>query len=516
MKQKAIILLILLGIVLTLTSCSENKLAKNDIQLMDIEGKPFSLSDYNGKNVYIRFWASWCPICLSGSADFEKLSAEENDFEVVSIVSPGYGRELNREDFIQWFAKQESNNFRVLLDEGGTIARRFGVRAYPTSFFVMKNGTIQVFPGSIPNEMVRQVFDADNGVKTTPGDVSKDTNQLDQNRVMASLIKPQQQQEGETMNQEKTTAEIYLAGGCFWGVEAYFEMIPGVESVTAGYANGKTENPSYEDLLYRDTGHTEAVHVVYDPRIMPLDILLQYYFRIIDPTSLNKQGNDMGTQYRTGIYYTNDNELPVIEKELAKLQKEYQKPLQIEVKPLVRYDLAEEYHQDYLAKNPGGYCHIDLSLAEDLIIPVYEKPDARTISDKLTEAQFNVTQKNGTEPPFANEYWDFFEEGIYVDVVTGEPLFSSLDKFESGCGWPSFSQPIKDEVIVDKVDNSFNMTRTEVRSRSGDSHLGHVFEDGPKELGGLRYCINSAAIRFIPRDKLTEEGYGYLLGLFQP
>ena len=318
------------------------------------------------------------------------------------------------------------------------------------------------------------------------------------------------------MNQEKTTAEIYLAGGCFWGVEAYFEMIPGVEFVTAGYANGKTENPSYEDLLYRDTGHAETVHVVYDPRIMPLDILLQYYFRIIDPTSLNKQGNDMGTQYRTGIYYTNDNELPVIEKELAKLQKEYQKPLQIEVKLLVRYDLAEEYHQDYLAKNPGGYCHIDLSLAEDLIIPVYEKPDARTISDKLTEEQFNVTQKNGTEPPFANEYWDFFEEGIYVDVVTGEPLFSSLDKFESGCGWPSFSQPIKDEVIVDKVDNSFNMTRTEVRSRSGDSHLGHVFEDGPKELGGLRYCINSAAIRFIPRDKLTEEGYGYLLGLFQP
>lgn len=512
MNKKYFSILIVILIMLVLSACSENKLAQNEIQLVDVEGQPFKLSSYNGKNVYIRFWASWCPICLSSLEDFEKLAAEKGDFEVVSIVSPGYGSEMKRQDFLDWFEKLDFNDFRVLLDENGTVARRFGVRAYPTSFFVMKNGSIQVVPGAIPNDMIRQVFQT-NTTSLLKGDAASKMD--DQSRTTASLLLQGKQMEGEEMEKETNTAEIYLAGGCFWGVEAYMEKLPGVKEATVGYANGKTENPSYEDLVYRNSGHAETVHVVYDPQVLPLDILLQYYFRIIDPTSLNRQGNDMGSQYRTGIYYTNADDLPVIEAELKKLQEQYDKPLRIEVMPLVRYDLAEEYHQDYLMKNPGGYCHIDLSLADDLFIPTYEKPDSKSINESLTDAQFNVTQKNGTEPPFSNEYWDFFEEGIYVDVVTGEPLFSSLDKFESGCGWPSFSQPIAAEVVTVNKDTSYNMVRTEVRSRSGDSHLGHVFNDGPQELGGLRYCINSAAIRFVPKDQMEAEGYGYLLRLFE-
>ncbi len=307
--------------------------------------------------------------------------------------------------------------------------------------------------------------------------------------------------------------EIYLAGGCFWGVEAYMSRIYGVYDVTSGYANGKTENPTYEEVCYMNTGHAETVHVQYDPARVDLNTLLGYYFRIINPVSVNKQGNDVGTQYRTGIYYTDEADLPVIEAKMAEIQAKYDEPLAVEVEPLKHYFLAEEYHQDYLEKNPNGYCHIDLNTVNDIIIDParYPKPSDDVLKETLTESQYRVTQLNETERAFENTYWDNHEPGLYVDVATGEPLFSSKDKYDSGCGWPSFVEPIDKQVVTYDDDTSYNMVRTEVRSRSGDSHLGHVFTDGPKDRGGLRYCINSASIRFIPLDEMESEGYGYLI-----
>lgn len=316
---------------------------------------------------------------------------------------------------------------------------------------------------------------------------------------------------------ENKLEDIYLAGGCFWGLEAYMSRIYGVFDVTSGYANGNTENPSYEDLIYKNSGHAETVHVKYDPERVTLEVLLDYYFKVIDPTSLNKQGNDRGVQYRTGIYYVNEGDKAVIDEKIKSVQLAYSKPVVVEVEPLKHYYLAEEYHQDYLEKNPNGYCHIDLFTVEDVVIKKewYPKPSDADLKEKLTEIQYEVTQNNNTERAFSNAYWDNFEPGLYVDVATGEPLFSSKDKFESGCGWPSFSKPISPEVVTYVQDTSFNMVRTEVRSRAGDSHLGHVFEDGPLELGGLRFCINSASIEFIPLEEMTQRGYGYLVHIIE-
>lgn len=305
---------------------------------------------------------------------------------------------------------------------------------------------------------------------------------------------------------------IYLAGGCFWGLEAYMARVYGVADAVSGYANGRTENPSYEDLIYNDSGHAETVMVTYDPERVSLNRLLGYYFQVIDPTSVNKQGNDQGEQYRTGIYYTEAADLPAIEAVRDRIAEKYKKPLAVEVKPLVHFYKAEEYHQDYLEKNPNGYCHIELYDVEKVVIDPaqYPKPSDEVLKAKLTASQYAVTQRGETEQAFSNKYWDFFEEGIYVDVATGEPLFSSKDKYDSKCGWPSFTRPIAEDVVIYKEDLSYNMKRVEVRSRSGNSHLGHVFEDGPKDKGGLRFCINSESILFIPTSEMDEKGYGYL------
>lgn len=305
---------------------------------------------------------------------------------------------------------------------------------------------------------------------------------------------------------------IYLAGGCFWGLEAYMERVYGVADVVSGYANGKTENPTYDDVSHKNTGHAETLKVDYDPQRISLDQILNYYLKVIDPTSLNKQGNDVGTQYRTGVYFTDEKDKEVIEKKLSEEQKKYKDKIVVEVQKLDNFYEAEAYHQDYLAKNPYGYCHINLNKANEILIDKdkYKKPTDEILKRRLTNIQYNVTQNAGTEHAFSNEYWDNEKKGIYVDIVTGEPLFVSTDKFESGCGWPSFSKPISKDVLKYNSDTSYNMNRVEVKSRSGDSHLGHVFEDGPKESGGLRYCINSAALRFVPLEEMDKEGYGYL------
>jgi peptide methionine sulfoxide reductase msrA/msrB len=309
--------------------------------------------------------------------------------------------------------------------------------------------------------------------------------------------------------------EIYLAGGCFWGVEAYFARIYGVAKTTVGYANGKTQNPTYHEL--NKTGHAETVQVSYDPGRVSLRELIDWYFRIIDPTSVNRQGNDTGTQYRTGIYYSDPPDEEIICMAVAKEQQKYKALIATEVKPLENYCMAEDYHQDYLDKNPNGYCHVDFSSLKNAPVTAepasYNKPDEETLRASLTDMQYSVTRLNGTEPPFKNEYWNNHARGIYVDIVTGEPLFVSSDKFDSGCGWPSFSKPVNEDIVVEKQDGSHLMLRTEVRSRTGDNHLGHVFDDGPRDKGGLRYCINSASLRFIPLEEMEQKGYSKYIGI---
>jgi peptide methionine sulfoxide reductase msrA/msrB len=327
--------------------------------------------------------------------------------------------------------------------------------------------------------------------------------------------------------------EIWLAGGCFWGLEAYMDKLEGVVYANVGYANGNTENPTYEQVCSGKPGHAEAVYVQYDPQKIDLATILTYFFKVVDPTTLNRQGNDRGIQYRSGIYYKDAADLPVIEQVIAAGQARYTAKIVTEVLPLRNYYLAEEYHQKYLAKNPTGYCHIDLSsLDKDprakanspkLVSPQaessavkapYARPGTEELRKKLTAMQYHVTQNDGTEKPFFNEYWDNHQAGIYVDVASGEPLFSSRDKYDSGTGWPSFTKPVAADALVRKVDKGlYGMERVEVRSRYGDSHLGHVFEDGPRDKGGLRYCMNSAALRFVPLDKMAAEGYGDLVPL---
>ena len=306
-------------------------------------------------------------------------------------------------------------------------------------------------------------------------------------------------------------AEIYLAGGCFWGLEEYFSRISGVLETTVGYANGQVETTNYQ--LIKETDHAETVQVVYDEKVVSLREILLYYFRVIDPLSVNQQGNDRGRQYRTGIYYLEEADLPTINTVVREQELLIGRKIAVEVEKLRHYILAEDYHQDYLKKNPGGYCHIDVRDAEKPLIDAanYEKPSQAVLKEKLSEESYRVTQEAATEAPFSNAYDQTFEEGIYVDITTGEPLFFAKDKFASGCGWPSFIRPISKELIHYYQDLSHGMERIEVRSRSGNAHLGHVFTDGPRELGGLRYCINSASLRFIAKDEMEEAGYGYLL-----
>lgn len=313
---------------------------------------------------------------------------------------------------------------------------------------------------------------------------------------------------------------IYLAGGCFWGIEHLMQSIPGVIDAKSGYANGTGQQDAlYQTVISGKTGFKETVRVEYNPDEVSLDALLLAYFYVIDPTVQNRQGNDIGTQYQTGIYYTNDKAREVVER-IAEIERKRSQEFFVEIGPLINFYDAESYHQDYLEKNPTGYCHIpveEIKLFSSLKIDPgnYRKPAKEAIRDMLTSEQFEVTQRNGTEAPFTNEFWDQFEKGIYVDIVTGEPLFSSSDKFESSCGWPAFTQPIEKPSIIELEDHSYGMERTEVRSRAGDSHLGHVFTKDPESPNGIRYCINSSSLRFIPYEKMEAEGYGYLLYLFE-
>jgi len=307
---------------------------------------------------------------------------------------------------------------------------------------------------------------------------------------------------------------IYVAGGCFWGTEKLMQSIPGVVAATSGYANGEKDVvPDYGNVA--KTGYKETVRVEYEPDSVSLDTILFAYFRSIDPTIENRQGNDIGTQYQAGIYWVDEVAKETVQR-IAAVEMGRYNEFAVEIEPLRSFYLAEDYHQDYLDKNPQGYCHIPSEEFErvqnSIVDPAdYQLPALSEIKAILTDEQYRVTQEAATETPFDNEYWDNYEKGIYVDIVTGEPLFSSSDKFDSGTGWPSFSQTIDENTVVFLTDSSLGTIRTEVRSRAGNSHLGHVFYGEKQSPGGVRFCINSAALRFISYDQMNEQGYSYLL-----
>ncbi|WP_214821453.1 MULTISPECIES: peptide-methionine (S)-S-oxide reductase MsrA [unclassified Exiguobacterium] len=313
-------------------------------------------------------------------------------------------------------------------------------------------------------------------------------------------------------------AKATFAGGCFWCMVKPFHKYEGVERVISGYTGGHVDNPTYQQVCSETTGHLEAVEITFDPEVISYEELLRIYWRQIDPTDGGGQFNDRGESYRPAIFYHSEEQRDAAERSKQEVEDSgrFDRTIEVDIRPAKTFWEAEDYHQDYYKKNPFRYemYRVGSGRAKFIKEAWSDRKKQQALRERLTPMQYKVTQENGTEPPFQNEYWDEEREGLYVDIVDGTPLFTSHDKFQSNCGWPSFSRPIEEKRVDLNMDTTHHMVRTEVRSKQGDSHLGHVFDDGPKELGGLRYCINSAALRFIPIEELEEAGYGEYKHLF--
>ncbi|MEQ6376030.1 peptide-methionine (R)-S-oxide reductase MsrB [Bacillaceae bacterium S4-13-56] len=310
-----------------------------------------------------------------------------------------------------------------------------------------------------------------------------------------------------------------FAGGCFWCMVEPFDQRPGIKEVISGYTGGHKENPTYKEVCSDTTGHVEAVQITFDPVVFPYERLLDIFWQQIDPTDARGQFYDRGESYQTAIFYHNEEQRKKAEASKKELQEsgKFNNPIVTPILPAKTFYAAEEEHQYYYKKQPLHYKRYKAGSGRQQFIQDNWSitNNKNELKEKLSPIQYHVTQENGTERPFENEFYNYEEDGIYVDIVSGEPLFSSTDKYDAGCGWPSFTKPIEKQEVKENVDTSHGMIRTEVRSRRADSHLGHVFEDGPQDKGGLRYCINSAALRFVPKDKMEEEGYGDFLYLFK-
>ncbi|OHY77473.1 methionine sulfoxide reductase [Priestia aryabhattai] len=309
-----------------------------------------------------------------------------------------------------------------------------------------------------------------------------------------------------------------FAGGCFWCMVKPFDEQPGIIKVVSGYTGGHKENPTYKEVCSETTGHYEAVQITFDPEVFPYEKLLELYWPQIDPTDAGGQFADRGDSYRTAIFYHNEHQKALAEESKRQLEASgrFSEPIATQILPAKPFYEAEEYHQGYYKKNKFRYAMYRRGSGRDRFIKENWKDFGRDeqLKTTLTPIQYEVTQHDATEPPFRNEFWDHTEDGIYVDIVSGEPLFSSTDKYDAGCGWPSFTKAINKDEVKENMDVSHNMVRTEVRSKTANSHLGHLFDDGPQDAGGLRYCINSAALRFVPKEDLEKEGYGEYAVLF--
>lgn len=378
-----------------------------------------------------------------------------------------------------------------------------------------------------------------------------------QSSTESGMATPMSEPMSESMSPAASGADNKLAmatfaGGCFWCMEVPFEKAKGVSAAVSGYIGGHVENPTYQQVSSGVTGHAEAVQISYDPDVISYEKLLDIFWHQIDPTDAGGSFVDRGTQYRSAVYYHNEAQKQLALQSKTRLAQSglYDKPIVTEVTQAPRFYVAEDYHQDYYTKNPIRYKFYRYNSGRDQYLAKvaakeatvmnqemsqkmsqkettmmdnksssndkagFVKPDKSELKSRLTELQYKVTQEEGTERPFSNTYWDNHDDGIYVDVVSGEPLFSSTDKFESGTGWPSFTKPIADNSLIEKEDGLLFMKRVEVRSKLADSHLGHVFPDGPKPTG-LRYCINSASLRFVPKESLDKEGYEQFVSLFK-